>query len=245
MKLLRISLFAALLLGVVFGQQWQMVPYINQAKKVAVDYATKKIWALNVDSKVYYFEETRWVEFPGIRLAKELTVHNGTPYAIDANDGNIYYGTPVGWKKLSGALPGSGFTKRIAVDPSNGKLWQIASDDRVYKYEGGKWIKYESNKPALDLAVYKDVPYIIASDYNIWIGTGDGFQMMAGSTKSKCIAIDHATGKIWTTNLSDMVTKVTDAGPVQVEPAMKAMDIYISRGLTYAVGMKNQVYVLK
>lgn len=228
-----------------FAQQWNLVPYINQAKRIAVDYVTKKVWAVNVDGKVYSFEDTRWVQFPGIRLAKELAVHNGIPYAIDANDGNIYYGSPVGWKKLSGALPGSGFTKRIAVDPSNNKLWQIASDDRVYKYEGGKWVKFESNRPALDLAVYKDVPYVVASDYNIWTGAGGAFQLLPGTSKSKCIAVDHATGKIWTTDLTDIVTRITDAGPVRVVPEIKAMDLYVGRNLPYAVGMKNQVFVLK
>jgi hypothetical protein len=113
----------------------------------------------------------------------DIVALNNTLYCIGKDDNkiyrqkNIYFPFNIDWV-------GNGLGKRVTIDRVTKALWCIGMDDDIMKFDGKKWVAYPGNGKGKEIAVFKDIPYVIAKDGSFWKGTGSGWVKLVRPEKN-------------------------------------------------------------
>lgn len=173
--------------------------------------------------------------------AQEVVLLGGQPYLIGM-DNRVWQGQATQWV----ALPNSPGCKRIAADPSDGRLWVVTLDDRIMSLQLGQspWIEHAGGGRAKDICVRGSRPYVIGSDDRIWRSEGpNGWSPIPGAGKGKRIAMDPQNGKLWVVGMNDGVWSRSSGGQWIEHPhGGRAKDLFIHRGIPYILGTDDALW---
>lgn len=229
---------------------WPSDSAVVDLKEVAVKHfsinSDGQAWIVKTDGKV----RTTSDRLPGYGIffdvdpggvAKEVVIRAQKPYVIGMDD-KIWEGLPNKWAVLSG----SPTCKRVTIDGSNGKVWVVTLDNRIFSFAPATkaWKEHPGNGKAKDICIHNAVPYLIGMDDRIYKSKGaKGWEALPGQGKGKRIAVDTANGKLWVVGMDDGIWSHTGNGNWGEHPGGgKAKDICIHAGMPFVIGMDDGIW---
>jgi hypothetical protein len=154
---------------------WTQIAGSPECIRLTIDGIDGSLWAIAADNRIFHYtgRPPRWIEHPGTGRAKDICAAQGKPYVIGMND-RVFKSAGSQWE----ALPGDMQAERIAINPSDGRLWIVAKDNSIQSCSGnGQWQLYAGvpgvnvNLGPSDLVVFQGNPYIIGPDLDVWVGS--------------------------------------------------------------------------
>lgn len=94
-------------------------------------------------------------------------------------------------------VPGGKKAISITVDQATGKLWIIGDDNKIYMQENNEWKEHPDNGKGRHLAVYNNVPYVVAMGNAVWKGEKGAWQQLPKSENAIRVAVDGKNGTIY------------------------------------------------
>lgn len=94
-------------------------------------------------------------------------------------------------------VPGGKKAISITVDQTTGKLWIIGDDNKIYMFDNNEWKEHPGGGKGRHLAVYNNVPYVVAMGNAIWKGEGGKWKQYTNSNDAIKVAIDGSNGTLY------------------------------------------------
>ena len=212
--------------------------------------------AINTDGQAWVIAKgTSWVHTTSERLpargllfdlhpqgsGSQIAVFGDKPYVIGDN-GRLWEGLPDGWVQVDGSPP----LRHVAIDSSNGRLWVIDTDARVWsRPPNGNWVPHPGDKRAAHLCVSAGVPYIaIANDNTIWRSVGvNGWVPLGGTGKAKRLAANPSDGRLWAIGLNDNVYSYNGTDRWRLHGRqIRATALALHAGIPYVIADEDEIY---
>jgi hypothetical protein len=186
----------------------------------------------------------RFIPFENRERFRDFDIYNDELYLIKEDFTIWKYASD----KIMYQLPKGGI--KIAVDPKTGTPWILGKDNKVYSFDGAKWVDYHKDKGGIEIVVYSGTPYVIGKDSIIYQGINNDFKEMPGGGKGKKIAIDKSTGNIWVigTNSASSVGLIYKHNGTQwplVDKSGQGKELCIVNDRPFVIGKDNHIHFLK